>query len=171
MNSKILDQLNIDPLIRSAVLETKQRLLAAFPDLIKEIVLFGSTARQHQQSTKDSNIDLLIITHHLVDHSTSGGFSEIAFEVEKYFDFQIPISLVVVDSESWYHGVHSYTGLFQDIKKEGIPIYRDLEMGNVEQQPIDWDDVDKLEAIKKPLIKEEKRQLCIKQYISLEDAQ
>ena len=102
--------------VRKPIKELKRRLTELYGPKLKEILLFGSWARN--EGTTESDIDLLII---LEDDIIPGQ------EIDRMIDIITDINLayntlisVIPVSKKSYNEVNS--PLFLNVRKEGIPL-------------------------------------------------
>ena len=107
---------------REIAAETAARLLAAFPDSIQAIVLYGSVARG--DANEHSDIDLLVITP--ADHETRYKIDEIAYDVSCERDNIALVQLVMMPKEWFETEAITYRSYFaSDIMEQGIALHDD----------------------------------------------
>ncbi len=104
----------LTPPQRTALTEFKQHVQHAFT--VREMVLFGSTARG--VATKESDLDVLILTDKALTRTERHIITDIAFEIN--LKYGANISSVVLDESSWKNGRYSVLPLKAEINKEGI---------------------------------------------------
>lgn len=100
-----------------ALEELKQRLNNKF-DYIRDLILYGSTARG--ESDDESDIDILVITTQPLSRIRRHDITDIVFEVNLKHGSNI--SAMVVDLYSWENGVISVLPIKKAIIKDGIAI-------------------------------------------------
>ena len=98
--------------IRSKI---RQCVRAVDPDA--EVILFGSRARG--DARVDSDWDILILSPQKINLKIEQIFRHKLFEVE--LEYGQPISTFVCSTADW-HGKHRITPLYNNIKKEGVPL-------------------------------------------------
>lgn len=103
-----------DQQVRKALAEAKRELLELFP--VERIILFGSAARGELEP--ESDIDLLIVTSDLLDRETRHQITDLIFEIN--LRYETNLSTVVVDHESWNHGLISALPFREKVEAEGI---------------------------------------------------
>lgn len=82
---------NLSPLEEKIVNDFKMKLLLRFPEKIKGIVLFGSRARGNDH--KDSDIDLLVITHD-DDWRLADEIRRTGYELDADIDYKMSIQVI-----------------------------------------------------------------------------
>jgi len=80
-----------------------------------EIILYGSQARREEK--KDSDWDILILTHHPVSFREEQTFRHHLYDIE--LETGEIISTFVYSKKEWEQE-HSITPLYQEIAREGI---------------------------------------------------
>ena len=101
---------------REIAAETAARLLAAFPDSIQAIVLYGSVARG--DANEHSDIDLLVITP--ADHETHNRMCDIAYDVSCERDNIALVQLVMMPEDGFDVEAITYRSYFaSDIMEQG----------------------------------------------------
>ena len=109
---------------REIAAETTSRLLAAFPDSIQAIVLYGSVARG--DANEHSDIDLLVITPDDADYETRYKIDEIAYDVGWEKDNIALVQLVMMPKEWFETEAITYRSYFaSDIMEQGIVLHDD----------------------------------------------
>ncbi len=98
--------------------EFKERLKAVYKDNLKEVILFGSMARN--DFTQESDIDVLVVLGNMsnFDEEFSKIF-EIELEISRKYDDEVMISALPVTEKDYRSRL---TPLYLNIKKEGIPL-------------------------------------------------
>jgi len=98
--------------------EFKERLKAVYKDNLKEVILFGSMARN--DFTEESDIDVLVVLGKMTSFDEEfNKIFEIELEVGRKYDDEVMISALPV-TEKDYHS--RLTPLYLNIRKEGIPV-------------------------------------------------
>lgn len=109
---------------REIAAETATRLLAAFPDAIQAIVLYGSVARG--DANEHSDIDLLVITPAAADYETRYKIDEIAYDVSWERDNIALVQLMMMPEIGFVTEAITYRSYFaSDIMEQGIVLYDD----------------------------------------------
>ncbi len=100
---------------RNAVLEFADLLRARFGSLIKEIILFGSKARE--ESDKNSDIDILIALTN-VSWEIKKSISELA--AEENLRHNALISTIRYDVATWKNPIIKASPFGKSVREEGI---------------------------------------------------
>jgi predicted nucleotidyltransferase len=100
---------------RNAVLEFADLLRARFGSLIKEIILFGSKARE--ESDKNSDIDILIVLTN-VSWEIKKSISELA--AEENLTHNALISTIRYDVATWENPIIKASPFGKIVREEGI---------------------------------------------------
>lgn len=109
---------------REIAAETASRLLAAFPEAIQAIVLYGSVARG--DANEHSDIDLLVITPAAADYKTRYKIDEIAYDVSWERDNIALVQLMMMPEVGFETEAITYRSYFaSDIMEQGIVLYDD----------------------------------------------
>ena len=107
---------------REIAAETAARLLAAFPDDIQAIVLYGSVARG--DANEHSDIDLLVITP--ADHETQNLIDGIAYDVSWEWDNIALVQLMMMPEDGFETEAITYRSYFgSDIMEQGVVLHDD----------------------------------------------
>ena len=107
---------------REIAAEATARLLAAFPDCIQAIVLYGSVARG--DANEHSDIDMLVITP--VDHETRGMMDGIAYDVSWERNNLALVQLMMMPEEWFETEAITYRSYFaSDILEQGVVLHDD----------------------------------------------
>lgn len=95
----------------------REQLKKALGENLKEMILFGSTAKKFY--TSESDIDILIVVDHysldieeLVD--------DLAFDI--FLEFDVLIFPLIKSIEDYSRSLFRATGLFKHIQKDGISL-------------------------------------------------
>ena len=109
---------------REIAAETAARLLAAFPDDIQAIVLYGSVARG--DANEHSDIDLLVITPAAADYETRYKISGIAYDVSWERDNIALVQLMMMPKDGFETEAITYRSYFgSDIMEQGVVLHDD----------------------------------------------
>lgn len=100
-----------------AVEEFKERLLAALPDQVHDVILFGSKARG--DGHPESDIDLLVVLENPTKEQTDT-VCDIAFDI--LFDKGIDLSAITFSQEEAMQQQELGTPLMRNVAEEGIVI-------------------------------------------------
>ncbi|TAL34000.1 MAG: nucleotidyltransferase domain-containing protein [Spirochaetes bacterium] len=111
-----LTETSIDPKIKAALKAAKAKITAHFD--VETMILFGSVARG--DGDEESDADILVLTRRLLTREERHGITDIVFEIN--LEMGTNLSTVVVDSESWEHGMYSVLPLRSEIRRDGILI-------------------------------------------------
>jgi len=111
---KKLDDLTLPQNVGDALRAARHRLNAEFN--VDRIVLFGSVVRG--TADKESDIDLLIVLKEPPDHPVRNRISSIILDIN--LEYGTNLSELIVDRESWDHGIPSALPIHEIIDEEGI---------------------------------------------------
>lgn len=100
-----------------AVEEFKERLLAALPDQVRDIILFGSKARS--DGHPESDIDLLVVLENPTKEQTDT-VGDIMFDI--LFDRGVELSAITFSREEAMQQQELGTPLIRNVAEEGIVI-------------------------------------------------
>lgn len=94
-------------------------ILSVMEEKLVRIVLYGSVARG--TSTKESDVDIALIMHGILDHKTEDALSEIIVEMNLKYDrvFSV-IDIDAAKFERWEQIVPFY----QSVSREGIVLWK-----------------------------------------------
>ena len=107
---------------REIAAETASRLLAAFPDAIQAIVLYGSVARG--DANERSDIDLLVITP--AEYETQNLIDNIAYDVSWERDNIALVQLMMMPEVGFETEAITYRSYFaSDIMEQGVVLHDD----------------------------------------------
>lgn len=107
---------------REIAAETATRLLAAFPDAIQAIVLYGSVARG--DANERSDIDLLVITP--AEYETQNLIDNIAYDVSWERDNIALVQLMMMPEVGFETEAITYRSYFaSDIMEQGVVLHDD----------------------------------------------
>ena len=104
----------LDPHLQSVLNEVRDRLSAQFD--IDRIVLFGSVVWGTPDA--ESDVDLLIVLNTQANLDTEDRISHIIFEIN--LENGTNLSELIVDRQSWDHGIASVMPIHDEIQQSGI---------------------------------------------------
>ena len=96
----------------------QKALEARFPDLIKDLIIFGSKARG--SSDKDSDLDVLIVIHE-GNWKTKNSVAEPGYMLA--IGTEVVPSLVVLTAEEWIYHQDYEAPFWQTVTRDGIPVF------------------------------------------------
>jgi len=111
---KKLDDLRLPQNVADALRAARHRLNAEFN--VDRIVLFGSIVRG--RADKESDVDLLIVLREPPDHPLRNRISNVILDVN--LEYGTNLSELIVDRESWDHGIASVLPIHEIIEEEGV---------------------------------------------------
>jgi len=111
-----LDDLTLSGNEREAVEEATRILKERFP--VRDVILFGSKVRG--ESSKDSDIDLLLLTTQPIHWKERHAIVDALFEVEMRYD--VVINIVVNTVHDWHEGMCTVLPIHEEINREGVTI-------------------------------------------------
>lgn len=79
-------------------------------------MLFGSIVRG--EADEESDVDLLIVLKELPDHQARNRISHLILDINLKYDMNL--SELIVDRQSWDHGLPSVLPIYERIEEEGI---------------------------------------------------
>ncbi len=85
---------------------------------MQDVILFGSKVRG--DSSKDSDIDLLLLTDQPLHWKERHEIVDALFDVEMRFD--VVISIVVNTVHDWHEGICTVLPIHEEINREGVAI-------------------------------------------------
>ncbi len=85
---------------------------------VKRLVLFGSVTRGERD--KESDIDLLVLTHVPMERAERHQITDLICDVNLHFGTNF--STLVVDENSWEHGMVSHLPIKKAIEEDGMPL-------------------------------------------------
>ena len=85
---------------------------------MRDVILFGSKVRG--ESSKDSDIDLLLLTTQPIHWKERHAIVEALFEVEMRYD--VVINIVVNTVRDWHEGMCTVLPIHEEINREGVTI-------------------------------------------------
>ena len=111
-----LDDLTLSRDEREAIEEATRILKERFP--VRDVILFGSKVRE--ESSKDSDIDLLLLTTQPIHWKERHAIVDALFEVEMRYD--VVINIVVNTVHDWHEGMCTVLPIHEEINREGVTI-------------------------------------------------
>jgi len=111
-----LDDLTLSRDEREAIEEATRILKERFP--VRDVILFGSKVRG--ESSKDSDIDLLLLTTQPIHWKERHAIVDALFEVEMRYD--VVINIVVNTVHDWHEGMCTVLPIHEEINREGVTI-------------------------------------------------
>jgi len=111
-----LDDLTLSGNEREAIEEATRILKERFP--VRDVILFGSKVRG--ESSKDSDIDLLLLTTQPIHWKERHTIVDALFEVEMRYD--VVINIVVNTVRDWHEGMCTVLPIHEEINREGVTI-------------------------------------------------
>jgi predicted nucleotidyltransferase len=111
-----LDDLTLSRDEREAIEEATRILKERFP--VRDVILFGSKVRG--ESSKDSDIDLLLLTTQPIHWKERHAIVDALFEVEMRYD--VVINIVVNTVRDWHEGMCTVLPIHEEINREGVTI-------------------------------------------------
>ena len=111
-----LDDLTLSRNEREAIEEATRILKERFP--VRDVILFGSKVRG--KSSKDSDIDLLLLTTQPIHWKERHAIVDALFEVEMRYD--VVINIVVNTVHDWHEGMCTVLPIHEEINREGVTI-------------------------------------------------
>ena len=100
--------------VREALQAARDRLGAEFS--IDRIVLFGSVVRG--TAGEESDTDLLVVLKEPLDHNVRNRISSIILDIN--LEYGTNLGELIVDRETWDHGIPSALPIHKIIEEEGI---------------------------------------------------
>jgi len=113
---KRLDDLKLPQNVSDALRAAQERLTKEFN--IDRMLLFGSVVRG--TAAEESDEDLLIVLREPVDHQIRNRISSIILDVNLAYGTNL--SELIVDRETWDHGIPSALPIHKIIEEEGVPL-------------------------------------------------
>jgi predicted nucleotidyltransferase len=113
---KKLADLTLPQNLREALRAARERLSAEFN--VDRILLFGSVVRG--TAAEGSDEDLLIVLREPADHQIRNRISSIILDVNLAYGTNV--SELIVDCETWDHGIPSALPIHTIIEEEGVPV-------------------------------------------------
>ena len=113
---KKLDDLKLPQSVTDALRAAHERLSAEFD--VDRIVLFGSVVRG--TADEESDVDLLIVLRKPPNHQVRNRISSIILDVNLAYGTNL--SELIVDRQTWDHGIPSVLPIHEVIEEEGVPV-------------------------------------------------
>ena len=102
--------------VREALQVARARLSTEFN--VDRMLLFGSVVRGPANDQSDE--DLLIVLRDPADHQVRNRISSIILDIN--LDYGTNLSELIVDRETWDHGIPSALPIHKIIDEEGVPL-------------------------------------------------
>jgi predicted nucleotidyltransferase len=113
---KKLADLSLPHNVREALQVARARLSTEFN--VDRMLLFGSVVRESANDQSDE--DLLIVLRDPVDHKVRNRISSIILDIN--LDYGTNLSELIVDRETWDHGIPSALPIHEIIDEEGVSL-------------------------------------------------
>jgi predicted nucleotidyltransferase len=113
---KKLADLKLPQNVREALRVAREQLSAEFD--VDRITLFGSVVRG--TADEESDVDLLIVLREPPSHQVRNRISNIILDVNLAYDTNV--SELIVDRETWDHGIPSALPIHKVIEEEGVAL-------------------------------------------------
>lgn len=113
---KKLADLKLSKNVHEALQAARARLNSEFN--VDRILLFGSVVRGTADDQSDE--DLLIVLREPVNHQMRDRISSIILDLN--LDYGTNLSELIVDRETWDHGIPSALPIHKIIDEEGVPL-------------------------------------------------
>lgn len=113
---KKLADLKLSKNVHEALQAVRARLNSEFN--VDRILLFGSVVRGTANDRSDE--DLLIVLREPVNHQLRNRISSIILDLN--LDYGTNLSELIVDRDTWDHGIPSALPIHKVIDEEGIPL-------------------------------------------------
>ena len=113
---KILPDLPLPQHVRDGLQAARDRILAEFA--VDRIVLFGSVVRG--EADEESDVDLLIVLQDPPTHKMRDRITRVIFDINLEYDTNL--SELIVDRQTWDHGLPSVLPIHKEVEEEGIPL-------------------------------------------------
>jgi predicted nucleotidyltransferase len=113
---KNLADLRLPHNVREALQVARARLSTEFN--VDRMLLFGSVVRGTANDQSDE--DLLIVLRDPVDHQVRNRISSIILDIN--LDYGTNLSELIVDRETWDHGIPSALPIHKIIDEEGVSL-------------------------------------------------
>jgi predicted nucleotidyltransferase len=101
---------------RRAIEAAVELLLTQFP--VEQVTLYGS--KVNGQDTKESDIDLLVLTQHPLSWQERDAITDALFDLELTYD--VVISTLVADREQWVGGYYRLLPIHHEIDQYGVVV-------------------------------------------------
>jgi uncharacterized protein len=111
---KTLSDLQLPQHLWKALQEAQRRISLEFA--VDRIVLFGSVVRGEEDEESDE--DILIVLNEPPDHQARNRISRLILDINLQYDTNL--SELIVDRQSWDHGLPSVLPIHERIEEEGI---------------------------------------------------
>ncbi len=111
---KTLDQIRLQAADREAVQRAAAVLRERFP--VERVVLFGSKARG--SDTRESDIDLLILTRETLDQAAKARIVEALFDLQ--LELGVVLSTLVAGIDEWERGYFQVLPIHSEVDRDGV---------------------------------------------------
>lgn len=111
---KRLSDLPLPQSLRVALTAARERIAAEFQ--VDRIVLFGSVARG--DADEESDVDLLILLKEQASLETRDRITSLILDIN--LEYGTNLSELIVDLETWNHGIPSVLPIHKTIEEQGI---------------------------------------------------
>jgi len=111
-----LSHLQLPQNVQDALQTARERIAAEFA--VDRIVLFGSVVRG--EADEESDVDLLIVLQDSPTHQRRDRITRIIFDINLEYDTNL--SELIVDRQTWDHGLPSVLPIHKEVEEEGIPL-------------------------------------------------
>ena len=107
------------PEVKSLLLEFQKRIPESIRPHIRQLILFGSTAREEDQP--ESDVDVLVLLDEKL-RETEEVLREAAYQAMWVCDFQRLLSLKIVALADYENRLAKGYSFYQNVEREGIPL-------------------------------------------------
>ena len=111
---KLLSELQLSAPLGDALQAAHRRITAEFS--VDRMVLFGSLVRG--ESDAESDVDLLIVLTEPPPHQVRDRITSLILDIN--LEYGTNLSELIVDQQTWDHGLPSTLPVHQEIEEEGI---------------------------------------------------
>ena len=113
---KLLSELQLPAPLHAALRAACDRIIAAFR--VDRLVLFGSLVRG--ESDIESDVDLLIVLTERPTYAMRDRITSLILDIN--LEYGTNLSELIVDRQTWDHGLPSALPVHQEIEEEGIQL-------------------------------------------------
>ncbi|MSS70095.1 MAG: hypothetical protein EXS64_01250 [Candidatus Latescibacteria bacterium] len=111
---KTVQNLQLSQMLRDALQAARDRIMVEFD--VDRMVVFGSAARG--ELDEESDADLLVVLTKRPDHRTRDRITRLILDINLEYDTNL--SELIVDRETWDHGLGSVLPIHQEVEEEGV---------------------------------------------------